>query len=62
MRLKSHILDIALLHTAGDFLGEIDKSIHLRAPQGQYGQDQEDQGSFDAEHIPDPFIKCQDYS
>ena len=41
---------IALLHTAADFLGEMDKSIHLRAPQGQYGQDQENQGSFDAAH------------
>ena len=28
----------------------MDKSIHRRAPQGQYGQDQEDQGSFDAVH------------
>ena len=40
----------ALLHTAGDFPGEMHKSIHLRAPQGQYGQDQEDQEGFDTAH------------
>ena len=41
---------IALLHRAKNFLGKMDKSIHLRAPQGQYGQDQENQGSFDTAH------------
>ena len=37
----------------------MEKSKHLKAPQGQYGQDQEDQGSFVTVHAFENSYKRQ---